>query len=375
MSILFNRNASSGGLDIVAKIMNKYLHIELGKAMSLSGMCVALSAALVYDKKTVVLSVLGTYFNGIVLDHFIFDNSRKRRVCIITEKEKELRQFIIEDLHSGLSVLGTYFNGIVLDHFIFDNSRKRRVCIITEKEKELRQFIIEDLHSGATMYEAIGNGIVLDHFIFDNSRKRRVCIITEKEKELRQFIIEDLHSGATMYEAIGAYNFEKHNEIITIVDNSEYQKLMNFIKRISEADEFYQPGRPQSLYYDLQRIQYAVSAKKIMFCGQPFQLSAFCIRKPLVRREIQNKVSAGRTAPSCAAAHHRNTRKRSAPDWNRRTHHQFLCPRHSVVLLSYTGRFFVYCLLFTGLFNPFVILLQKACTFSAERRKCGNRLI
>ena len=45
LSILFNRNASSGGLDIVAKIMNKYLHIELGRAMSLSGMCVALSAA------------------------------------------------------------------------------------------------------------------------------------------------------------------------------------------------------------------------------------------------------------------------------------------------------------------------------------------
>lgn len=75
LSILFNRNASSGGLDIVAKIMNKYLHMDLGKAMSLSGICVALSAALVYDKKTVVLSVLGTYFNGLVLDHFIFDQN------------------------------------------------------------------------------------------------------------------------------------------------------------------------------------------------------------------------------------------------------------------------------------------------------------
>ncbi len=137
ISILFNRNASSGGLDIVAKIMNKYLHIELGKAMSLSGMCVALSAALVYDKKTMVLSVLGTYFNG----------------------------------------------------------------------------------------------IILDYFIFDYNKKRRVCIITEKEEALRQFIINDLHSGATIYEAIGAYNFEKHNEIITIVDKSEYQKLMNFINR------------------------------------------------------------------------------------------------------------------------------------------------
>ena len=137
LSILFNRNASSGGLDIVAKILNKYLHIELGRAMSLAGMCVALSAAFVYDKKTVVLSVLGTYFNG----------------------------------------------------------------------------------------------IVLDNFIFDHNKKRRVCIITEKEEELRKFIINDLHSGATIYEAIGAYNFEKHNEIITIVDKSEYQKLMTFINR------------------------------------------------------------------------------------------------------------------------------------------------
>ena len=95
LSILFNRNASSGGLDIVAKIMNKYLHMELGRAMSLAGLCVALSAAFAYDKKTVVLSVLGTYFNGIVLDYFIFDNNRKRRVCIITEKKEALRQFII----------------------------------------------------------------------------------------------------------------------------------------------------------------------------------------------------------------------------------------------------------------------------------------
>ena len=158
LSILFNRNASSGGLDIVAKIMNKYLHMELGKAMSLSGMCVALSAALVYDKKTVVLSVLGTYFNG----------------------------------------------------------------------------------------------IILDHFIFDHNIKRRGCIITKKEEELRKFIINDLHSGATVYEAIGAYNGQKHNEIITIVDKSEYQKLMNymnhedpkaFITIYNVSDMHYQPKR------------------------------------------------------------------------------------------------------------------------------------
>lgn len=158
LSILFNMNASSGGLDIVAKIMNKYLHMDLGKAMSLSGMCVALSAALAYDKKTVVLSVLGTYFNG----------------------------------------------------------------------------------------------VILDRFIFDHNVKRRVCIITEREEELRQFIIHDLHSGATIYESIGAYNMQKRNEIITIVDRSEYQKLMAYINRLDSkafitvytvSDMRYQPKK------------------------------------------------------------------------------------------------------------------------------------
>lgn len=143
LSILFNRNASSGGLDIVAKIMNKYLHMELGKAMSLSGMCIALSSALVYDKKTVVLSVLGTYLNG----------------------------------------------------------------------------------------------MVLDHFIFGQNLKRRVCIITKKEEAVRSFIVHELHSGATIYEAIGAYNMEKRNEIITIVDKNEYQRLMRYINK-EDPDAF-----------------------------------------------------------------------------------------------------------------------------------------
>lgn len=108
LSILFNHNASSGGLDIVAKLMNKFLHIELGKAMSLSGMCVALSSALVYDSKIVVISVIGTYLNGIILDHFIFGANIKKRVCIISPKLEEIRQFIIHELHSGATIYESY---------------------------------------------------------------------------------------------------------------------------------------------------------------------------------------------------------------------------------------------------------------------------
>ena len=147
LSILFNRNASSGWLDIVAKIMNKYLHMDLGKAMSLSGMCVALSAALVYDKKTVVLSVLGTYFNGLVLDHFIFDNNIKRRVCIITKKEEELRRFIIEDLHSGATVYESYG--------AYNMQKRREIITIVDKaeyQKLMSYMNREDPQAFITVY-------------------------------------------------------------------------------------------------------------------------------------------------------------------------------------------------------------------------------
>ena len=108
LAMLFNRNASSGGLDIVAKLMNKFLHMDLGNAMSVSGMVAALSSALVYDKKTVVLSVLGTYLNGIVLDHFIFGFNLKKRVYIVSQKEEEIRNFILHELHSGATVYEAY---------------------------------------------------------------------------------------------------------------------------------------------------------------------------------------------------------------------------------------------------------------------------
>ena len=132
LSMLFNRNASSGGLDIVAKFLNKYLHMELGRAMSLSGMCVALSAVLVYDGKTVVLSVLGTYFSGLVLDHFIFGAVVKRRVCIISEKEEEIRDFILHKLHSGATIyqaVGAY------------NGQIRREIITIVDKAEYRQLM------------------------------------------------------------------------------------------------------------------------------------------------------------------------------------------------------------------------------------------
>ena len=127
LAILFRRNASSGGLDIVAKLMNKFLRMELGKAMSLSGMLVALSSALVYDKKTVVISVLGTYLGGLVVDHFIFGMDLKRRVCIISPKLDEIVDFILHDLHSGATL-----NNII---GAYDRREKQEVITIVDKHE------------------------------------------------------------------------------------------------------------------------------------------------------------------------------------------------------------------------------------------------
>ena len=113
LSLLFNHNASSGGLDIIVKILNKYLHIDKGKAMSIAGMLVSLSAVFAYDTKTVVLSVLGTYLNGIILDYFLFGTNIKKKVCILSRKNEEIKKYILKNMHSGATlykVIGAYNN-------------------------------------------------------------------------------------------------------------------------------------------------------------------------------------------------------------------------------------------------------------------------
>ena len=127
LAILFSRNASSGGLDIVAKLMNKYLRMDLGQAMSISGVLVAATGALCFDMKTVVVSVLGTYFGGLVVDHFIFGMNLKRRVCIISPKLDEITAYVLHELHSGATI-----NEII---GAYDNKPKREIITIVDKQE------------------------------------------------------------------------------------------------------------------------------------------------------------------------------------------------------------------------------------------------
>lgn len=127
LAILFTRNASTGGIDVVAKLMNKYLHMELGQAVSVSGMAVALLSVLTSDKKILVISVIGTYLGGLIVDHFIFGMNIKRKVCIISQAVDTILHFILHELHSGASVYdvtGAY-----------DNLVRREINVIVDKQE------------------------------------------------------------------------------------------------------------------------------------------------------------------------------------------------------------------------------------------------
>lgn len=129
MAILFSLNASSGGLDIVAKIMSKYLKIGLGTAVSAAGIAVALTSVFYCngDYKIVVISVLGTYFSGLLVDKFIFGLNIKRRVCIISAKLDEIVDYVLHDLHSGATLYestGAY-----------DKVTRREAVVIVDKNE------------------------------------------------------------------------------------------------------------------------------------------------------------------------------------------------------------------------------------------------
>ena len=144
MAILFSHNASSGGLDIVAKIFSKYFKIGLGTAISVSGIVVSLSSIICYDLKTVVLSVLGTYFGGMVVDKYIFGLNLKRRVCIISPKIDDIVKFILHDLGSGATLyesIGAYDGNTKMEVVTIVDKNEYRLLMDYVKKTDPKAFI------------------------------------------------------------------------------------------------------------------------------------------------------------------------------------------------------------------------------------------
>lgn len=103
-AMLFNVNASSGGLDIVGKIISKYMHVEIGKALNICGIIAASTSILVYDVSTFIVSLIGTYANGQAIDYFIDGFNKRKRICIISDHYEEIMHYIMDEMKRGVTV-------------------------------------------------------------------------------------------------------------------------------------------------------------------------------------------------------------------------------------------------------------------------------
>lgn len=103
-ALMFSINASTGGLDILAKIVNKYLHFDIGASISVAGAIICCSAFAINPFRMVVIGLIGTWINGIVVDYFTASINKRKRVCIISSSHEILRKYIIEDLDRGCSL-------------------------------------------------------------------------------------------------------------------------------------------------------------------------------------------------------------------------------------------------------------------------------
>ena len=103
-TLLFHINASTGGLDILAKIVNKYLHFDIGVSVSVAGAIICCTAFAINPFRMVVTGLVGTWFNGLAIDHFTASINKRKRVCIISKEYERLRVYIINTLHRGCSL-------------------------------------------------------------------------------------------------------------------------------------------------------------------------------------------------------------------------------------------------------------------------------
>lgn len=112
-AVLFSINASTGGLDILAKIVNKYLHFDIGKSVTVAGACICCTAFAINPFHMVVIGLIGTWINGLVVDYFTASLNNRKRVCIVSKDYDRIRRFIIDDLVRGCTlyeVIGGYSN-------------------------------------------------------------------------------------------------------------------------------------------------------------------------------------------------------------------------------------------------------------------------
>ena len=134
-AVLFKINASTGGLDILAKIVNKYLHFDIGTSVSVAGWIICCTAFMINDARLVIIGLIGTWINGLVVDYFTASFNRRKRVSIISNQHEEIRQFIVNDISRGVTIYN------VKGGYSGEDKVKLEVLLSTDEFSDLMKYI------------------------------------------------------------------------------------------------------------------------------------------------------------------------------------------------------------------------------------------
>ncbi|MCM0651071.1 YitT family protein [Clostridium swellfunianum] len=105
MAMVFNQNASTGGTDILAKILNKFFHLDIGKALLSVDFIVTLFAAVTFGADVAMYALLCVIINGFVIDNIIEGINTSKEIMVISSKINEISKYIIEELDRGCTIL------------------------------------------------------------------------------------------------------------------------------------------------------------------------------------------------------------------------------------------------------------------------------
>lgn len=123
-------NASSGGIDIIAKLLNKYLGFKMGQSLTIARFVISCTSIFVCDRQTLVISLIGTYIYGIVVDRFCDGFRVRKRVCILSGKYQEIQKYIVEQMKRGVTIYHAYGG--------FENAKHMEIVTILEKNEYSR---------------------------------------------------------------------------------------------------------------------------------------------------------------------------------------------------------------------------------------------
>ncbi|WP_034849543.1 YitT family protein [Clostridium hydrogeniformans] len=156
MGIVFNQDASTGGTDIISKILNKFFHIDLGKGVLLSDLATTIAAAFAFDIKLSMYAMLGVIINGFVIDAIIEGINMCKEVTIISNNYEEIKRYIVNDLEKGTTIYKAMGG--------FSEKNKNVVVVVVSKREfiKLKSFVNavdkEAFITVNNVYEIFGNG-------------------------------------------------------------------------------------------------------------------------------------------------------------------------------------------------------------------------